>query len=132
MRMRSASFAALRNAASTECSSFGEGSLRKAIDEFVLHYHGDRNHASRSILERLYAQNPRKLVRLRGLADCYQALGDLHASRAEWKEAHAGYQQSVRLWERWMGVGTSSVYDRQRRELALSRVHRATGMITFP
>jgi len=23
---------------------FGEGSLRKGIDEFVLHYHGERNH----------------------------------------------------------------------------------------
>ena len=23
---------------------FGEGSLRKAIHEFVLHYHGERNH----------------------------------------------------------------------------------------
>ena len=23
---------------------FGEGALRKGIDEFVLHYHGERNH----------------------------------------------------------------------------------------
>jgi len=23
---------------------FGEGSLRKGIDEFVMHYHGERNH----------------------------------------------------------------------------------------
>lgn len=88
--------------------------------------------ASRSILERLYAENPRKLVRLRDLAECYEAFGDLYASRLEWKTAHAWYQSSFEPWDRWKDLGVSSVYNQQRRDLAASRVARAARNIEAP
>ena len=83
---------------------------------------------SLGLLEPLYRANPRKLTRLRDLADCYQVFGDLHASRSEWKLAHGWYQKSLELWERWKEVGASSVYDRQRREFAARLVAKATSI----
>jgi tetratricopeptide (TPR) repeat protein len=80
---------------------------------------------SLGLLEPLYQANPRKLTRLRDLADCYQVFGDLHASRSEWKVAHAWYQKSLELWERWKQVGVSSIYDQQRRALTARLVAQA-------
>jgi serine/threonine-protein kinase len=80
---------------------------------------------SLGLLEPLYQANPRKLTRLRDLADCYQVFGDLHVSRSEWKVAHAWYQKSLELWERWKQVGVSSIYDQQRRALTARLVAQA-------
>jgi serine/threonine-protein kinase len=77
---------------------------------------------SLGLLELLYQQNPRKLMLLRDLADCYQGFGDLCASRSNWKQAQAWYRKSLDLWERWKRVGVSSVYDRQRGDHAASLV----------
>jgi tetratricopeptide (TPR) repeat protein len=93
---------------------------------------GDHTGAERDLerslgrLEPLYRANPRKLTRLRDLADCYQVFGDLHASRSEWKLARDWYQKSLELWERWKQVGASSVYDRQRRDFEARLVAQAT------
>ena len=62
---------------------------------------------------------------LRDLADCHQGFGDLAASRSDWKQAQLEYQKSLDLWDRWKQVGTSSVYDRQRRDAAAGLVARA-------
>lgn len=70
-------------------------------------------------------ENPRKLTLLRDLADCYQGFGDLSASRSNWKQAQGWYQKSLDLWERWKQVGISSIYDRQRRDLAARLVAQA-------
>jgi tetratricopeptide (TPR) repeat protein len=99
---------------------------------------GDRTGAgqdlerSLGLLEPLYQANPRKLTRLRDLADCYRVFGNLHASRSEWPAAHAWYRKSLELWQRWGEVGTSSVYDRQRREAAALLVAKAAGNIKAP
>ena len=83
---------------------------------------GDLNGAERDLqrslglLEPLYQENPRNLQILRDLADCYQGFGDLSAYRSNWTQAHAGYQKSLDLWERWKLVGKSGSYDRQRLE----------------
>ena len=55
--------------------------------------------------------------------------GDLHASRSEWKPAQAWYQKSLELWDRWKQLGASSIYDRERRDLANRRVAEAAGNI---
>jgi len=73
---------------------------------------------SLGLLEPLHQANSRKLTLLRDVADCYQGFGDLSASRSNWKQAQVWYQKSLELWERWKQVGASSVYDRQRRDLA--------------
>lgn len=80
---------------------------------------------SLGIVEPLYKENPRKLTRLRDLADCYQVFGDLYVSRSEWKPAQAWYQKSLELWDRWKQVGTSSVYDSRRRDAAAGRLAKA-------
>jgi serine/threonine-protein kinase len=85
---------------------------------------------SLDLLEPLYRANPRKLTRLRDLADCYQVFGDLHASRSDWKSAHAWYQKSLELWDRWKEVGTSSIYDRQRRDAAARLVARSASRLS--
>jgi tetratricopeptide (TPR) repeat protein len=84
---------------------------------------------SLSLLEPLYRANPRQLTRLRDLADCYQVFGDLHASRSEWKPAQAWYQKSLELWERWKQLGSSSIYDCERHDVAARRVAKAAGNI---
>ena len=84
---------------------------------------------SRSLLEPLFRANPRQLTRLRDLANCYQSFGDLSASRAEWIPARAWYQKSLELWDRWKQLGASSIYDRERRDLANRRVAEAAGNI---
>lgn len=80
---------------------------------------------SLSLLEPLYRANPRQLTSLRDLADCYQVFGDLHASRSEWKPAQAWYRKSLELWEQWKQLGSSSIYDRERHDVAARRVANA-------
>ena len=80
---------------------------------------------SRTILEPLYRENSRKLTRLRNLAECYQAYGDLHAARSEWQPAQEWYRRSLELWDRWKQVGVSSIYDQQRRALTARLVAQA-------
>jgi serine/threonine-protein kinase len=65
------------------------------------------------------------LTRLRDLADCYQVFGDLHASRSDWKQAHAWYEKSLELRKGWKQLGSSSIYDRERHDLAERRVANA-------
>jgi eukaryotic-like serine/threonine-protein kinase len=77
------------------------------------------------VLEPLYRENPRNLKVLRDLADGHQGLGDLAASRSDWREACVQYQKSLDLWERWKDVGRSSVYDSRRRDIAAGLVVRA-------
>jgi tetratricopeptide (TPR) repeat protein/predicted Ser/Thr protein kinase len=77
------------------------------------------------LLEPLYQKNPRNLMILADLADCYQGFGDLAASHSGWKQAQLEYQKSLDLWERWKQVGTSSAFDRQRRDVAAGLVARA-------
>lgn len=80
---------------------------------------------ARRLLEPLQRQSPHNLTILRDLADCHQGFGDLAASRSDWKAAGLEYQKSLDLWESWKQVGTSSVYDRQRRDIAAVLVARA-------
>jgi len=80
---------------------------------------------SLGLLEPLYQANPRNLKLLRDLADCYQGFGDLSASRSNWEQARGWYQKSLDLWGRWKDVGTSSIYDRQRQDLAARLVAQA-------
>ena len=75
---------------------------------------------SLGLLEPLYRANPRQLTRLRDLADCYQVFGDLDASRSEWKTAQAWYQKSLELWEGWKQLGSSSIYDQERRAVRMT------------
>jgi serine/threonine-protein kinase len=80
---------------------------------------------SLGLLEPIYRENPRDLFALRDLAGCYEGFGDLAASRSDWRQARLQYQKSLDLWEHWKEVGVSSVYDRQRRDLAARLVERA-------
>jgi tetratricopeptide (TPR) repeat protein len=80
---------------------------------------------SLGLLETLNRQYPRNLMILRDLADCHQGFGDLAASRSDWKQAQLEYQESLDLWDRWKQVGTSSVFDRQRRDVAAGLVAKA-------
>jgi tetratricopeptide (TPR) repeat protein len=85
---------------------------------------------SMGILDPTFRANPRNLTALRVLADCHQGLGDLAASRSDWKQAGIEYQKSLDLWDHWKQVGTSSVYDRQRRDAAALLVARAAKKTT--
>jgi transposase InsO family protein len=53
---------------------FGEGSLRKAIHEFVMHYHHERNH--QGLGNRLIMQNE-SCATSRGVIQCRQRLGGM-------------------------------------------------------
>ena len=80
---------------------------------------------SLGLLEPLYQANPRNLTLLRDLADCHQGFGDLVARRSNWKQALRSYRKSLELWQGWKQVGVSSVYDRQRQDLAARLVAQA-------
>jgi tetratricopeptide (TPR) repeat protein len=81
---------------------------------------------SLGILEPLFRANPRSLFALRDLADCHQGFGDLAACRSDWKTADAEYRKSLDLWDQWKQIGTSSVYDRSRRDALARLVARAS------
>ena len=53
---------------------FGEGSLRKAIHQFVAHYHGERNH--QGLGNRLISAGPESAVAI-GPVQCRQRLGGM-------------------------------------------------------
>ena len=55
---------------------FGEASLRKAIQEFILHYHGERNHQGKGN-QLLFPQAVLSPSPLQGTVHCQQRLGGL-------------------------------------------------------
>jgi eukaryotic-like serine/threonine-protein kinase len=85
---------------------------------------------SENMLTKLSSANPNNLTVLRDLADCYRAKGDLAKSRSDWKKAQREYQKSLDLWQRWLQIGKSSVYDQRQRALATSLVNGAASRIT--
>jgi tetratricopeptide (TPR) repeat protein len=108
-------------------------SLEIAVRALAAHHlgRGDPEGSERELqralglIEPLYRDHPRNLKLLRDLAECYQGFGDLSVRRSDWKQARVWYQKSLDLWERWKQVGASSVYDRQRRDLAARLVAQA-------
>ena len=63
-----------------ECLSklilFGEGSLRRALHEFAVHYHEERNHQGKSNVLLFPARAPLEPGRRRGIC-CRERLGGL-------------------------------------------------------
>jgi eukaryotic-like serine/threonine-protein kinase len=80
---------------------------------------------SEKILTALYQQYPKNLSVLRDLADCYRESGNLAAQRSHWQDASHQFQKSLDLWQHWMQIGKSSVYDQRQRALAAGRVRDA-------
>ena len=80
---------------------------------------------SEELLAALYQLNPRNLMILRDLADCYRDRGNLAAHRSHWQDATTEYQKSLNLWQRWLQIGKSSTYDQRQRALAAGRVRDA-------
>ena len=80
---------------------------------------------SENILSTLYQGNQNHLGILRALADCYRAQGRFAEHRSNWQEALSKYQKSLDLWQRWLQVGKSSVYDQRERRVAFALVQAA-------
>ncbi|HET7452145.1 MAG TPA: serine/threonine protein kinase, partial [Thermoanaerobaculia bacterium] len=80
---------------------------------------------SLAALEPIFGANPHNLTALQNLAECHQGLGDLAASRSDWKRAESEYQKSLDLWNQWRNIATTSVYDQKRRDAAALLVARA-------
>jgi tetratricopeptide (TPR) repeat protein len=80
---------------------------------------------SERILGSLYGQNPNNLLILRDLADSYRAAGDLAAHRSRWADANREYQKSLDLWQKWLQIGKTSVFDQRQREVAASLVRKS-------
>lgn len=80
---------------------------------------------SEQVLTALRQENPKTLLFLRDLADCYKEQGELAARRSDWQTAKLRYERSTDLWNRWTEIGSSSVYDHRRRQQAFSLVRRA-------
>jgi serine/threonine protein kinase len=80
---------------------------------------------SQLVLSKLSQENPNTLLFLRDLADCYSALGDWAAHRADWQTAKSQYETSLQLWEHWPEIGTSTVYDQQRRQRSANLAREA-------
>ena len=80
---------------------------------------------SEDMLTKLSNDHPGNLTILRDLADCHRAKGDLAARSSQWKDAQHEYQQSLGLWQRWLQIGKSSIYDQTRRAVAASLVKNA-------
>jgi putative transposase len=67
----------VRTAVKEECSKvilFGERSLRRALSEYVKHYHAERNHQGKGNVL-LFSRNPS--VRRTGQVQCRERLGGL-------------------------------------------------------
>jgi tetratricopeptide (TPR) repeat protein len=77
---------------------------------------------SEAMLTKLLTENPSNLTILRDLADCYRTKGDIASRRSNQQDAKRQYQKSLDLWQRWLKVGKSSVYDQRQRALATSLV----------
>jgi len=80
---------------------------------------------SENILSTLYQVNPNNLMVLSALADCYRARGRFAAHRSNWQDARREYHRSLDLWQHWLQIGKSSIYDQQQRELAISLLRGA-------
>ena len=80
---------------------------------------------SEQMLAALRQENPKTLLFLRDLADCYKEQGELAARRSDWQTAKLRYERSADLWNHWTEIGSSSVYDQRRRQQAFSLVRRA-------
>jgi eukaryotic-like serine/threonine-protein kinase len=80
---------------------------------------------SEELLVALFQQNPNNLMILRDLADCYRARGNFAAHRSHWQDAARNYQKSLDLWQHWLQIGKSSVYDQRQRTIA-ARLVRET------
>ncbi|HEY1576049.1 MAG TPA: protein kinase, partial [Terracidiphilus sp.] len=80
---------------------------------------------SNELLAFLYQQNPRNLMILRDLANCYRQKGKLAEHRSKWPDAEREYQKSLELWRRWLDIGKSSVYDQRQREMAATLARNA-------
>lgn len=80
---------------------------------------------SEQILAKIYNENPNNLMILHDLADCIKTSGDLAAGRSNWVDASREYQKSLDLWQHWIQIGKSSVYDQRQRALAAGRVRDA-------
>jgi tetratricopeptide (TPR) repeat protein len=80
---------------------------------------------SEAMLTKLYKDNSNNLKVLRDLADCYRAKGNLAARRSRSQDATRAYQQSLDLWQRWLQIGKTSVFDQRQRELALHLVRNS-------
>ena len=74
---------------------------------------------SLALLEPLYQANPRNLSLLRDLADCYQGLGDLSASRSNWKQAQGWYR--LDLAARLVAEAAKKTSKKSSPRLAVSR-----------
>ena len=86
---------------------------------------------SEDMLTKLSNDNPRNLTILRDLADGHRVEGDLAGRRSQWKDAHDEYQKSLDLWEGWLQIGKSSIYDQTQRGIAASRVKSADRRIAL-
>jgi eukaryotic-like serine/threonine-protein kinase len=84
---------------------------------------------SENMLTKLSSEHPSNLTILRDLADCHRLEGNLAKRHFDWKNAQREYQKSLDLWQRWLQIGKSSVYDRRQRALAISLVNGAAGRI---
>jgi tetratricopeptide (TPR) repeat protein len=80
---------------------------------------------SEDILTKLFKENPNNLTILRDLADCHRVKGELAVDRSNWQDAKREYQKSLDLWQHWLEIGKSSVYDQRQRKLAADLVRHA-------
>jgi eukaryotic-like serine/threonine-protein kinase len=80
---------------------------------------------SESTLTKLSNENPSNLAILRDLADCYRIEGDLATRRFNQQDARRAYEKSLDLWQQWLKIGKSSIYDQRQRALATTLVNLA-------
>jgi serine/threonine protein kinase/tetratricopeptide (TPR) repeat protein len=80
---------------------------------------------SEDILTKLFKENPNNLTILRDLADCHRVKGELAVDRSNWQDAKREYQKSLDLWQHWLEIGKSSIYDQRQRKLAADLVRHA-------
>jgi eukaryotic-like serine/threonine-protein kinase len=87
---------------------------------------------SEAMLVKLSSENSANLNILHDLAECYRVKGDLAVHRSNWAEAQREYQQNLDLWQRWLRIGKSSVYDQHQRALATTLLSQADRHIQLP
>ena len=81
------------------------------------------------MLTKLSSEYPSNLTILRDLADCHRLEGHLAKRHFNWENARREYQKSLDLWQRWLQIGKSSIYDQRQRTLAISLVKSAAARI---
>jgi tetratricopeptide (TPR) repeat protein len=77
-----------------------------------------------ALAEKAVAARPEPMQLRRELADCYERLGEFHASGRDWKQARDSYAKSLDIWNNWTKWGVSSSYDQRRRKEAERAVAR--------